>query len=431
VGAGALLAASLLVTFAATSAGAAPSLRSGATTSEATAPEIPGVLLVGFTPGVGRGRQHRVVRANGARIQRRLLVKGVVLVRLPVGESVSAAEAWFRSHAAVRFAEPDYLAGVASAVVPNDPRFKNQWGLHNTGQTVKNVSGTPGADVNAEAAWGITTGSGSIKVGVIDTGIDFTHPDLDTQIDQADGANFVDPPKQPIDDQGHGTQVSGVIGAITNNSVGVAGVDWSAALVPVRVCFKKNSAPSCPVDELADGIAYAGQLGLKVANVSINLRRGSSTLKAAIDGAPNTLFVVTAGNQGSDLDSTPQYPCAYPDANLICVTATDQFDTLASFGNFGVNTVALAAPGVNIYTTNFLPASGASTYGYKSGTSYATAFVTGAAALLWSISPNSSVAAVKAALLGGVDVKPGLAGKVSTGGRLDILNSLQLIQANP
>ena len=268
------------------------------------------------------------------------------------------------------------------------PASTQLWGLNNTGQTVNGVAGTPDADIDAVEAWNIGKGLPSnVIVAVIDTGVARTHPDLaanmftnpgesgggketngidddgNGRIDDFQGFDFVNNDNDPNDDNEHGTHVAGTIAAKSNNSVGVAGVasfpptsgtNWKGPkILAIKVL---NASGSGSFSAIADGFAYAGVMGAKVANASLGaFGTTSATLDAAIAGAPNTLFVIAAGNNANNNDTIPVTPCvpaSTPDQpNKICVAATDSKDVRADFSNFGVENVDLAAPGVSILSS--------------------------------------------------------------------------------
>ena len=372
---------------------------------------------------------------------------GLQVVTPEPGQSAAAAQDELQRDPDVRYVEPNRYRGASA--VPNDPYFARQWGASNQGQPINGSGGTPGADVEAPAAWDLSTGGAT--TAVIDSGIDMSHPDLATQIwanpgetgggretngrdddgnglvDDWRGWDFVEGDNSPQDQNGHGTHVSGTIAAAGNNGTGVTGVSYGSHVMPLRVLDANGSGT---VAGLISAYHYAAAKGARVVNVSITGTGYSAAERDAIESAPNTLFVVAAGNGGSDQvgdndDAGGQYPCAYPSANIVCVAASDQNDHRASFSNFGPATVDLAAPGDDIMST--VPGG----YGYESGTSMATPFVSGAAALIWSARPDATPATVKADLLSGVDGKPDFTGTTASGGRLDAARSLRLAIQRP
>jgi subtilisin family serine protease len=313
------------------------------------------------------GRAHGHITENFAR------VPGLAKVQLANGTSVNSAIASLRGQPGVMYAEPDYVVSDA-ATTPNDTDFPQEWGLNNTGQTVDGVAGTPGDDISATKAWDLTTGSTSIKVAVIDTGIAIDHPDLAANIwtnpgeiagngvdddhngfvDDVHGWNFVDNNNNVMDENGHGTHVAGTIGAIGNNdtagsgSTDGVGVNWHVSIIPVRVL---DATGSGLVSDEVNGINYAVANGARVVNMSLSRAGGFSQAEHdAIANATNTLFAVAAGNESKNLDLSPDYPCSLALPNMICVAASDSNDNLASFSNIG-SAVNISAPGVNVLST--------------------------------------------------------------------------------
>ena len=310
----------------------------------------------------------------------------------------------------VQYAEPN--GEVHTASTPNDPYFGLQWALSNTGQSVLSTSGTPGDDIGATSAWSHSTGAG-VTVAVVDTGVDPTAPDLSGQT--VAGLSFFNGLQgAPTQDQnGHGTFVSGVIAAIQNNGLGVTGVAPGAKVMPLQALDANGSGS---IDNVAAAFNYAGQNGVRIVNASLGAAATSQTLEQSIADNPDTLYVVAAGNSGTNNDdpSTPFYPCDLPEANLICVGATDQSDRPASFTNYGAASVDVFAPGVNIASTWT-----GGRYVYASGTSMATPMVSGTLALMLAKDPSLTAAQLKADLQAGVSPAPQLAGLSATGGELN------------
>ena len=323
----------------------------------------------------------------------------------------------------------------ALAATPNDPSFGQQWGLHNTGQVVNGAKGTAGADINAPAAWGVASDSRSVVVAELDSGVDYQHPDLAANIWSNPGGvggcaagthgfNVVANTCDPLDDFGHGTQVAGVLGAVGNNGAGIAGVAWRTTILPVKWTDSAGHGSTARLIRALEWVlsAKAAGVNIRVANDSpvFSGTGFSQALSAELDklAANGILFVTAAGNNKSNNDTAPRYPCDYGKANELCVAATEQHDRLASFSNFGATTVDLAAPGNNIFTTNL-----GGGYVFNKGGSFAAPLVSGTAALVLSVQ-DISASALKARILGGVDPLVSLAGKVRSGGRLDLCNAL-------
>src|SRR5579864_2137658 len=298
---------------------------------------VSGEVLVHFR----RGRAPSDAAAIGARGIHSLSVDGWKLLRLRGGESVDHAVARLRSDPRVDGVTPNHV--YESLGVPSDTLFPVQWGLQNTGQPVLGVAGTAGADISAVSAWDTTTGSSSVIAAVADSGVNSAHPDLAPNM--IAGQNFVPgrPSTSTYDAFGHGSHVAGIIGARGNDEYGVTGVAQRVSIMPIRVLDDTS--------HIANGFNWAATHGAKVVNGSFGGPDDDPVLKAAIQGNPNTLFVVAAGNASSNNDNVPEFPCNDSLSNLICVAASDQNDHLASFSNFGPGHVHLAAPGVNIVST--------------------------------------------------------------------------------
>jgi subtilisin family serine protease len=398
-------------------------------------------LIVGFRAHTPAAVKAAAIRSANARVVRDFGPIQAELVVLPAADAASMRRA-LRAQASVRYVEPNAILH-ADDLVPNDPGFPKQWGLRNTGQVVGLSAGTPGADVHAASAWDVTTGSTPVTVGVIDTGVDLSHPDLSGNIwinpgencpgcrndgidndgngyvDDWRGWNFVANTNNPADDNGHGTHVAGIAAASGNNGTGVAGVDWGARIMPLKFLDANGQGTTA---NAISALLYATRMGARITNNSYGGDTYSQAMADAIayaDGRGD-LLVTAAGNSGADLDTAPSYPASYTLPNVLTVAATDNRDALASFSNVGAASVDLAAPGVDVYST--WPGGG---YRYESGTSMAAPFVSGAAALVESADPNATGVGVRALLDGSADADPALAGVTATGGRLDVSSAVR------
>ncbi len=373
-------------------------------------------------------------RRNDARTEEDLPRSDVNVVGLPNDLAVGEAVRRYEDSPGVEYAEPDFL--LQPTVSPNDPSSPKLYGMNNTGQS----GGTPDAEIDAKEAWDTTTGAPGTVVAVVDEGVDANHPDLKGNIwvntDEVPGNGVDDDRNGYVDDvngydfahddasvydaadgDDHGTHVAGTIAAQGNNGIGVAGVNWRASIM---VC-KFMGANGGYTSDAVEAINYAVVNGAKISSNSWGGVGSSLTLQQAISKADSAghLFVAAAGNNGSNNDTTPSYPAAYNNANIIAVAATDDRDALASFSNFGASTVDLAAPGVNILST--LPGN---RYGSYNGTSMATPHVAGVAALIKSNSPTLDDAQIKSRILQSVDKKANLQGVSVTGGRLNASGAL-------
>jgi subtilisin family serine protease len=349
---------------------------------------------------------------------------GQLLVQAPAG-AAAAAEASLRSNPAVAYFEPD--AAIQGEQTPDDPLFTAQWALHNTGQD----GGTAGADIAGPAAWNLSTGNRDIVVAVVDSGVDLTHPDLTANIwtnpgevagngrdddsdgfaDDVHGWDFHNNGPNPMDDNGHGTHVAGILGAAGNNGTGIAGVAWSVSIMPLKFLDENNQGSTA---DAVRAINYATMMrqqygvNLRAINASWGSGQYSTALYDAIAaaGRADILVVAAAGNgdvlgRGMNNDQTGFYPASYDLDNVISVAASDNGDHLARFSNYGATSVDLAAPGVGITST--VPAGG---YASKNGTSMAAPQVTGTAALVFAEVPYATAGEVRQAILQGVDVVP-------------------------
>jgi large repetitive protein len=400
---------------------------------------VPGELLIGFRSDLSASDQQKLLKSIGGAERKSFKRIHGALVEVQAADVTSALES-LRKDPRVRYAEPNYI--VTADQLPNDPSFGNTWGLNNTGQAINGVPGTADADIDAPEAWNVTTGSPAVKVAVIDTGVDFTHPDLASQIwinpgencagcrtdgidndangyvDDWHGWNFVANTNNPMDDHGHGTHVAGTIGASGNNGIGVAGVNWNVKIMPVKFL---NAQGSGTIANAVSAVLYASQNGADVMNNSWAGPDFSQALADAIGVADqrNSLFVAAAGNNGTDNDASPTYPASFDNPNVLAVAATDNKDNRAYFSNIGRSSVDIGAPGVDIYSTWR-----GNAYQFLSGTSMATPQVAGAAALAKAAFPSATAVGLKDLLLNTADPRPSLAGVTTSGARLNVGNAV-------
>ncbi len=360
----------------------------------------------------------------------------------------------YASHPDLEFIEPNYLYST-TMTTPNDPMFGLQWNLHNIAQN----GGTAGADIDATLAWSLASGSPEVVVAVIDAGIDWTHEDLVDNIWQNmgedadgdgqvlewngtawvfdtgdengiddDGNGYVDDfvgwdfrnnDNNPYGTSGHGTHVSGIIGASGDNNIGIAGVSWKVQLAGLK--FLSDFGYGTTADAV-EALNYAVSMGMPISNNSWGGGPYSTALSQAIQNAEtnNHLMITAAGNDyGNDNDIAPRYPASYDHPNIISVTSTDQNDGLSGFSNFGATNVDIAAPGSLI-----LSCFPGDTYQILSGTSMAAPHVAGTAALLKGIYPDMPYSEIKEAILNSVENSPALNGKCSSNGRLNVYNAI-------
>jgi subtilisin family serine protease len=316
-----------------------------------------------------------VERFNGSDI-----IEGLRLAHVQSDNTLAAIEA-MKLNPDVLYAEPNYI--VYENATPNDPAYSQMWGLKNTGQAdlLTGQLGLAGADIDAELAWNTTTGSSNVVVGVIDTGVDISHPDLAANIwvnpgeianngidddnngfiDDVNGWDFAHSYHtvfngDPSDPDDHGTHVAGTIGARGNNGLGVTGVNWNVRIMPLKFLSGPNGNGSTA--DAVSAINYAIMMrnrgvNLRVLNNSWGGGGFSQSLLNAIQAANNAgiLFVAAAGNDTADNDHVATYPSNYNVPNVISVAASTRFETLSSFSNYGANTVHLAAPGEQVLST--------------------------------------------------------------------------------
>ncbi|MBM4130385.1 hypothetical protein FJ250_05070, partial [bacterium] len=388
---------------------------------------VPGEVIVKFRPGASAAAIAAIRADLGGTVKRELALTGAVCLKL-TGLEVEEAVAKYRGDPAIEYLEPNYLW--QADVIPNDARFGELWGLHNLGQS----GGTADADVDAPEAWDSETGSSDVIVAVIDTGVDYAHPDLAANrwvntgemagngvdddhngfIDDVHGYDFVNNDGNPMDDHSHGTHCAGTIGAVGNNGIGVAGVCWQVRIMAVKFL---DAGGGGTTDAAIASVEYAVQMGADILSNSWGGGGYSEALRDAIVAAETAgiLFVAAAGNSASNNDTYPHYPASYDVGNIVSVAATDRNDALADFSCWGPLSVDLAAPGVDVFST--MPSA---YYDYKSGTSMACPHVSGALALIKARFPGISGASARTLLLNTVNAVPGLAGVVATGGRLNV-----------
>ena len=331
----------------------------------------------------------------------------------------------------------------------NDPESSKLWGLNNQGQVINGVAGTPDADIDLPEALAHATVQTQVVVGIVDTGIDYNHPDLRDKmwknpgeiagnnrdddgngfIDDVYGFNFVNNTGNPMDDDEHGTHVAGTIAASLNNSQGVAGIASGAAKLMAIKFLDANGSGTYA--NAIRALNYATMMSSRGVNLKVlnNSWGGYGTVPALEDAvnatnAAGMLFVASAGNESNDNDGEfKAIPASYAASNIISVAATNNLDELASFSNYGATTVDLAAPGVGILSTT-----PGNRYQSFNGTSMAAPHVAGALALAWACHPDKTSTEIQDALFGSVDALDSLDGAVATGGRLNVNNLLTALE---
>lgn len=314
----------------------------------------------------------------------------------------------------------------------NDEMFTRQWSLENIGQS----GGMKGADISALLAWFKTTGSDKVVVAVLDSGVDYTHRDLISNIwlrpanmapyvddelgefNDEHGFNATDRLRDPMDDNGHGTHCAGIIGAEGNNNFGITGVNWSVEIMPLKFMSANGSGTTKDAIEAINYVIERKRAGVNVRVISASWgsTQKSQALGDAIKraGDEGILFVAAAGNSSEDADKRPHYPAGYDLPNIVSVAALDRNDKLAGFSNYGAKSVHIAAPGKDVLST-WLNGE----FRELSGTSMATPTVAGVAALILSTNPKMPIKELRSKLFNSVDKLDALKGKVSTGGRVN------------
>ena len=348
------------------------------------------------------------------------------LVQNPPGFSVADAVRNYNANPDVLYAEPDYV--VTTNVIPTDPHWNQQWDM---------------TKISAPAAWNTQTNSSTVVVAIIDTGIDFTHPDLQANLwVSSDGSHgFTCMAGKCViggaDDFGHGTHVAGTIGAVADNGIGIAGINWQVQLMSVKFLDARGSGSISDAVLAFDRVTALKQQGVnvRVSNNSWGSTGFSQSLKDALARAEaaGILHVCAAGNSNQNVDTSPMYPAAYDNRGIISVLASDQNDRGASFTNYGLAAVDISAPGVSTFSTVPTGACAlcdASGYKLLSGTSMAAPHVSGVLAALFQENPTLSVTQARDIVLNRLsydaltDTK---AKSSSTGGRLNFAKIL----ANP
>jgi len=415
--------------------------------TEAGQPEV----LVKFRPEISLAEIKKLTAKNNDSVEDRIeSVKGLTAIDDLDDAAAETIAAQYRAMSdLVIYAEPvqeikfdDPTASVPSKTeptetLPNDPMFKDQWALKNGGEN----GGKANADIGAIKAWLKTQGSSEVVVAVLDSGVDYTHPDLVSNmwmrpdkvpayrdnelgnINDLHGFNAEGNQGDPMDDNGHGTHCAGIIGAEGDNNEGIAGINWNVEIMPLKFMGRGGFGTTKDAIEAINYAIDRKQNGVNVRVISASW--GSTGYSKALEdairaaGEAGILFVAAAGNNGTSNDKSPHYPSNYNLPNLLSVASLDRTDSLSSFSNFGTKTVHIAAPGRDILSTWL-----GDDYREASGTSMATPYVAGTAALILSLEPKLSVEKLRERLLKSVDKVDYLSGKVESGGRLNAAKAL-------
>jgi thermitase len=397
-------------------------------------PAVPGRLIVGLKAGINSLSESalssvpmlKVVALATARkpgaFQAAFATRRLVLVHFDETRmSRDEAMQVLGKDPSVEYAEPDFV--VNSIRIPNDPSYSLLYGMDK---------------IQAPLAWDSYTGDQNVKVGIIDTGLDYLHPDLIDNVwtnpgeipgnsldddgngfvDDIHGWDFANDDANPMDDNGHGTHCAGTIAGRGDNGVGVAGVTWKARLAGLKFL---GSGGSGSISDAVDALAYANAMGFPITSNSWGGGGYSQALNDLLASAG--LFVAAAGNSSSNNDASPHYPSSYTADNVLAVASTTNTDGLSSFSSYGLTSVDLGAPGSSIYST--YPGN---SYATLSGTSMATPHVSGAAAYLLGADPSLSAVEIKQVLMASVDPIPALTNLTVTGGRLNLAKAREALR---
>ncbi|MDA0169604.1 S8 family serine peptidase [Solirubrobacter taibaiensis] len=361
-------------------------------------------LLVRYRDSVDAGERGDVRRDAGVVRERSVGSSQVELVRS--SSAAVGAERALERDPRVLYAEPNVVRSATESQA--------------LGGTLPTVQASF-QQVNVPAAWELSVGSSENTVAVLDSGVELSHPDLAGRLDG--GWDFVDDDPVPQDETptSHGTHVTGVIGAVGLDHRGIAGIDWTSRILPLRVLGRDGEGN---VADEVKAIEYAAASGARIANLSLSGVAFSVTERDALAAAEDTLFVVAAGNDGLDVDVTGRYPCALELPNVVCVTAAGGDGSVPSFADTGARSVDLAAPGISIISTIR-----GGIWASQSGTSMAAPHVTGAAALMAAREPLARPEDLAKALLSTTRPLPAHAGRTLTGGLLDVAAAVTAVQA--
>jgi serine protease len=403
-------------------------------------------ILVRFKRDASFSAQNALHSAIGASVAHVYnFVPNLQAIELPATLAVEDALALYQKDPNVLYAEPNYIYE-HTATIPNDARFGELFGMNNTGQS----GGLADADIDAPEAWDLTQGSSDVVVALLDSGIDFNHPDLNANtfvnlseqsgtpgvdddangfIDDIHGINTINGTGTPfpIDNDAHGTHVSGTMAAAGNNSVGVVGVNWQAKIIGCKAF--SSTATLVDIIECMDYFLEMKTRAVNPANIiaSNNSWGGGGFSQALLDAilahnAAGMLFVAAAGNSNQNTDVTPHFPSSYDAPNIIAVLASNRLDQKASFSSFGPRTVDVGAPGEAILSTT-----PGNNFAVFNGTSMATPHVTGLVALLKAHNPARTPQQIKNLILTGGDVTPATDTEVLTGRRINAFGSLTCV----
>ena len=401
-------------------------------------------LIVRFKEGISSFSADTIHKSLGIKNSKKLnKIGSIELVDLPKHISSKEAQKLYSQNPNVLYAEPDFqirINPIESDAVKKETPYAQQWGLNNIGQKVGKLTGTEDADINAPEAWKVTKGDREVVLGLIDTGIFYTHPDLvpnvwenpgeiasngkdddgDGFVDDIHGINAVNRTGDPLDDNGHGTHVSGIMGGSGSKGKGVFGVNQKVTIIGCKFLDAEG------MGSMSDALVcmdYFAKLKTREKNpvnvVAINASWGgggsSQAMQDAIKalGDVGILFVAAAGNDAEDNDLVESYPANYKLPNIISVAATNNQDALAYFSNYGRRSVHVSAPGMDIMSTYLN-----NEYKIFSGTSMATPYVTGLIGLLKANDSSLDWKQLKNLVIAGGNSLKGLSDKTVSGRRI-------------
>ncbi len=371
-------------------------------------------------------------------------------VSLTTSENLTLEEviARYKADPNVEYVEPNFRYEIdktkKKSIIPNDPYFESLWGLSNVGQKINDKpAGTAGVDINVLDAWDLTTGDDQMVIGIVDTGIDYSHLDISPNIwvneneipnngidddnngviDDIHGYNAIDDSGDPMDDNDHGTHCAGTIGAAGDNGEGIVGVNWKVKLMGLKFLSSDGSGS---LNDALETINYTLEMKKRGVNIRVlsNSWGGGSYSQALHDAIKalnkeGILFVAAAGNSATNIDNYPHYPSSYQADNVLAVAAINNQDDLASFSNYGAKSVHIAAPGVDIYST--IPGND---YAFFSGTSMATPHVSGVASLMLAQDPSLTPKEIINRIVSTSTKTKALEGKTISGGRVNVYDAI-------
>ena len=399
---------------------------------------VPGEYIVRLKSKTSALNVQSISKSLASYIKSSIPALNIVVIKRPVFENSLSVMKSLQQNQLVDIVEPNYI--YKSSRLPDDILLEKLWGLRNIGQKDSSGrAGVAGIDIGAEQAWDLEIGSEQMLVAVIDTGINFNHPDLINNlwtneaelngqadvdddnngvVDDIHGYNSITGNGNALDDHGHGTHCAGTIGATGHDGKGIVGVNWKVKLMAVKFLASNGSGT---LENALKSVDYATKMGAKVLNNSWGGGGFSQTLLDSIKRSHDagTIFIAAAGNDGSNNDNKPAYPASYDVPNIISVAAIANKGEKATFTNYGKRSVHIGAPGVNIYSSVL-----GEGYESWSGTSMAAPHVSGVAALVWAHEPSLTALELKTRLLQTASPLPALKKITKTGGMVNAFFAL-------